>query len=129
MGQQITHAVEAPELRPTLISGRFFPNGNSQSPLSFVGRGVASVQRTANAGEFLVTLQENHAQVIAFDAAVQHVTAADLQPQFGAFSNVGGTSATTFILRVLAAAVGTDIVANADSSVSFWVLFNDSGVQ
>ncbi len=129
MGERIQHELLAPELRPKLISGRFFPNGTSTSPLTFVGKGVASVVRTGSAGVFTVTLSEEYAQLISATATVQHTTAADLVAQFGAFSNVGTSSPVSFTLRVLAGATGTDITANADSSVFFQIVFNDSGVQ
>lgn len=132
MSHQITHPVEAFALRPKLVCGRFFPNGTSTTPMTvaagtLVGKGIASVTRTSNAGEFTVVLEEAYYKVVAFDAVVQHTTAADLQPQFGAFSNVGTGTPVSFTLRVLAGSSGTDITANADSSVSFWVLFEDSG--
>ncbi len=129
MGERIQHELLAPELRPKLISGRFFPNGTSTSPLTFVGKGVASVVRTGSAGVFTVTLSEEYAQLISATATVQHTTAADLVAQFGAFSNVGTSNPVSFTLRVLAGATGTDITANADSSVFFQIVFNDSGVQ
>jgi hypothetical protein len=128
MADQICHNVRSPELRPKLISGRFFPNGTSTSPLPFVGEGIASVVRTASAGVFTVTLLDSYAQLISATADVQHVTAADLEPQYGAFANLGTSEPVSFTLRVLAGSTGTDITANADSSVMFQVLFNDSGV-
>jgi hypothetical protein len=128
VADQICHEVKSPELRPKLISGRFFPNGIDNNPLTFTGEGIASVVRNAAAGVFIVTLLDSYAQLISHTATVQHVTAADLQPQFGPFSNVGTSTPVSFTLRVLAGAAGTDITANADSSVSFQVLFNDSGV-
>lgn len=128
MGDQIGHDVRAPEIRPKLISGRFFPNGTDNNPLTFTGKGVASVVRNATAGVFIITLLDSYAQVTSFTADVQHVTAADLETQFGAFSNVGTSTPVSFVLRVLAGATPTDITGNADSSVSFQILFNDSGV-
>lgn len=128
MGDQIGHDVRAPEIRPKLVSGRFYPNGTSQAALTFVGKGIASVNRTTNAGEFLVTLLDPYAQLTSFTADIQHPTAADLEPQFGAFSNVGTSDPVTFIVRTLAGATGTDITANANASVSFQIIFNDTGV-
>lgn len=132
MAEGITHPVEALALRPKLVCGRFFPNGTSTTAMTvsagtLVGKGIANVTRTASAGVFTVTLDDTYVKVVAFDACVQHTTAADLQTQFGAFSNVGTGTNVSFTLRVLAGATGTDITANADSSVSFWVLFEDSG--
>lgn len=129
MAEQISRPLVAPEMIPKFISGRFFPNGTSTSALTFVGKGVASVVRTASAGVFTVTLLENFAQLISATATVQHTTAADLVAQFGAFSNLGTSTACSFTIRVLAGATGTDITANADSSVFFQLVFNDSGVQ
>lgn len=128
MADQICHDVRSPDLRPKLITGRFFPNGTSTAALTFVGKGIESVIRTASAGVFTVTLLDSYAQLISATADVQHVTAADLEPQFGAFANLGTSTPVTFTLRVLAGATGTDITANADSSVFFQLLFNDSGV-
>ncbi len=129
MGDQIGHEVKSPELRPKLITGRFFPNGVSQAALTFTGKGIASVNRTTNAGEFLVTLLDSYAQLTSFTANVQHPTAADIVPQFGAFSNLGTSDPVTFIIRTLTAAAGADITANANASVGFQVLFNDTGVS
>ena len=129
MGEQITHPIEAPEMRPKFISGRFFPNGTSNSPLSFAGKGIASVVRNATAGVFIVTLREEFAQLISATGTVQHVTAADFTVQFGAFSNVGTSSPVSFVLRTMTGATPTDITGNADSSVFFQIEFNDSGVQ
>lgn len=131
MAKRVTHPVEALQIKPRYITGRFFPNGTSTTPMTvaagtLVGKGIANVTRTASAGVFTVTLEDTYFKLVGFDACVQHTTAADLNAQFGAFSNVGTGTPVSFTLRVLAGATGTDITQNADSSVSFEVRFEDS---
>lgn len=105
------------------VGGRFFPNGTSTSALTVVcDGGIASVIRTSNAGEFTITLQDTYAQLLDFSLGVQHTTAVDLKAQMG---NVDLT-AKTIIVRLLAVATGTDMTANANSSVSFNFKFRDS---
>jgi hypothetical protein len=129
MADAIVYPVKAPEVRPKLVAGRFYPNGTSTSALSFEGEGVSGVVRTASAGIFTVTLKDGYASLISAVPGVQHVTAVDLTAQFGAFENLGTTDAVTFTMRLVAGATGTDMTGDADSSVSFMCLFNDSGAQ
>jgi hypothetical protein len=111
---------------------RFFPQGTSTTAFTVANGnlvtdgGVASVQRTSNAGEFTVTLDDSYLKVLAIKAQVQHTTAVDLVPQLGNISNLGSASPVTFIVRLLAGATGTDMTANANSSVFVECLFQDS---
>lgn len=132
MAEGITHPVEALALRPKLVCGRFFPNGTSTTAMTvaagtLVGKGIVSVTRTSTAGTYTVVLDDTYYKVVAFDAHVQHTTAVDLKAQLGDISNVGTGTAVSFTVRVVAVATPTDITANANSSVSFWILFEDSG--
>ena len=126
MADAIVYPVKAPEVRPKLVCGRFFPNGTSTSALSFEGEGVAGVVRTGSAGIFTVTLTQGYASLISAVASVQHVTVVDLKPQFDTFNNLGTTDAVTFNITLLAVATATDMTGDADSSVSFMLLFNES---
>lgn len=131
MAEGIIHSVRAPAINPKMIAGRFFPNGTSTTAMTvaagtLVGKGITDVTRTASAGVFTVTLDDTYYKVLSFGGGIQHTTAADLKLQFGAFSNVGTSTVVSFTLRVLAVATGTDITSNADSSVAFYVLFEDS---
>lgn len=111
---------------------RFYPQGTSTTAFTVANGnlvtdgGVASVQRTSNAGEFTVTLDDPYLKVLAIKAQIQHTTAVDLVPQIGNISNAGTSSAITFIIRLLAGATGTDMTANGNSSVFVEVLLQDS---
>lgn len=97
---------------------KFFPNGTSTAALTVQGDTgqVASVIRTGTAGTFTVTMNDAYRRVMV-RAQVQHVTAADLVAQVGSFTNEGGASPFSFVVRVLAGATPTDITANANSAV------------
>lgn len=104
---------------------RFFPNGTSTTPMTKAagtlydyGGCITDVTRTGTAGTYLVTTTLKGFRVVGGKPNVQHVTAADLQGQFGTISNEGSVSSPlTFTVRVLAGATPTDITANANSSV------------
>lgn len=103
----------------TVASGRLVTDG-----------GVASVTRDGStAGTYLVTLSAPYLRVLTMRASVRHTTAADLVAQFGDFTMGSGTTPTSFTIRVLAGATPTDITANANSSVSFEVVFSDSTLR
>jgi hypothetical protein len=121
--------VQAPgEVRPRLVGGRFFPNGTSTSPLEFEGEDIESVIRSGTAGTFTVTMKSTYPdRIVSAIPGVQHTTAVDLKAQFGDFSNLGTSTAFSFVVRLVAVATPTDMTANANSSVSFLFLFNESG--
>jgi hypothetical protein len=109
---------------------RFFPNGTSTTAMTVAlgtvlsDGGVTSVTRTSNAGEFTVVMDEPNLEILGIQGTVQHTTAADLKVQIG---NITQTSTgLSFIVRVLAVATGTDITANANSSVMIQMRVKDS---
>ncbi len=114
------------------IQFRFFPQGTSTTAFTVANGnlvsdgGVASVQRTSNAGEFTVTLEDSYRIPLSIQAQVQHTTAVDLKAQIGNISNVASATPITFIVRLLAVATGTDMTANANSSVFVQCRFKDS---
>jgi hypothetical protein len=107
---------------------RFFPNGTSNDALTVRGSGVKGVVRNAAAGVFVVTLEDKWktAQLIGFSATVQHTTAADLVAQLGDFTDGTASVDSSVIVRVNAAATPTDITANANSSVSVELTFQNN---
>ncbi len=110
-----------------LVFGTFYPQNTSAPTVNAnQTRGVASISRTA-AGTFLITLKHPYLRLVAKLATVQHTTAVDLVPQFGDIANVGTSSAVTAVLRLNAVATATDMAANANNSVSFVLVFDDSG--
>ncbi len=131
MAEGIVHEIGTPAIRPKMIAGTFYPNGNSTTPMTVAagtlkGKGITSVTRTGTAGTYTVVLDDTYYKLIAHNVSVQHTTAVDLKAQLGDISNVGTSTVVSFVVRVLAVATPTDITANANSSVSFWVLFEDS---
>jgi hypothetical protein len=104
------------------IQGSFAPQGTS-APTTVRGTGF-SVARTS-AGLFTITLQDKYMSLIAGDAQVQLAAAADLVAQIG---NVDVSSAKTVEIRILAAAVATDISANANNRVHFNLILKNSTV-
>lgn len=109
---------------------RFFPNGTSTTAMTaalgtlVTDGGFTSVQRTSNAGEFTVTMDEPNLIVLSIQGQVQHTTAADLKVQIGDITQT--STGFSFIARVLAVATGTDITANANSSVFLQIRVKDS---
>lgn len=111
---------------------RFFPQGASTTPLvKSVGggngflvndRGVTSVTRTGTAGTFTVQLTDRYFKLNGAQATVQHTTAVDLVAQCGDYNADAGT----LVVRLNAAATPTDMAANANSSVSVFLAFQDS---
>ena len=108
------------------VSLRFFPQGTGAPVVNNKeSAGVASVTRTG-VGTFLVTLDTNYRNLVGFNASVQSSSAADLRAQVGDVSNLGTSSATTVVVRLLAGATPTDQAANANNSVSLQLSFDDS---
>jgi hypothetical protein len=114
------------------IQFRFFPQGTSTTAFTVANGnlvtdgGVASVQRTSNAGEFTVTLDDNYYKVLSAQAQVQLATKADLKAQIGTISNEGTATALSFIINLLAVATGTDMAADANNSVFVQLRLKDS---
>jgi len=109
------------------IKGSFAPNGSSQPDTSaFLGGHIATVLRNS-AGNWTVTLKDKIKVIEAEIPGLRFVTAStDLKVQFGAFSNVGTATAVSFIMRSLAVATETDIAANADNRISFFLVARKS---
>lgn len=109
---------------------RFFPNGTSTTALTeaagtlVTDGGFSNVTRTSNAGEFTVTMNEPNLTVLNIQGQVQHTTAVDLKVQIGDITQT--STGLSFIVRVLAVATGTDITANANSSVFIQMRCKDS---
>lgn len=97
---------------------RFWPNGTSQTTLTRVddaadataggfmdsGGGVASVQRTATAGKFTVTLEKGYTRLYGVFHMGQLGTPADLHIQLGTVTNEGSpASAMSFPVSLFAA--------------------------
>lgn len=104
-----------------LIEGTFFPNNTGAPTFPTLGQttgilGVKTLVRNGSAGEFLITLDKTYKQLLARWADIQMHTATDLNPQW---SDIDVSGAGTLILRLLAAGTPTDVVANANNSVSF----------
>lgn len=115
-----------------LITGSFAPNGSTAGAIaaaSIEGKGVASVVRNS-AGNFTITLTDPYLKLVAAIPGIQTNSNTDIYPTFGAFSNVGSTTgaAVSFVMRLLTGSTETDLAANANNRVSFWLVFQDSGV-
>lgn len=101
---------------------RFWPNGTSQTTLTRVddaadataggfmdAGGVASVQRTATAGKFTVTLEKGYTRLYGVFHMGQLGTPADLHIQLGTVTNEGSpASAMSFPVSIFA---GTNAAA------------------
>lgn len=120
-------------IEPRSFYFRFSPNGAGavdQTTITDLSA-VQSVTRTG-AGAFLVTLnfpvaKRSQVQAIIATAQMQDGGPADLVPQIGSFQNLGTTSNFAFTVRLMAAAVATDMAPNADSTVTVGCEF-DFGV-
>lgn len=107
---------------------RFFPNGTSTAALTTRGSGVSGVVRTGAAGVFTVTLEDPwpSAALIGAQATVQHTTAVDLVAQLGDFTAGTAAANATITVRLNAGATPTDMTANANSSVSVELAFQNN---
>lgn len=128
MANRIWNDVKTPRHGVRKVICRFFPNGTSTSALTVRGSGVASVVRTGSAGVFEVTLEDAWPEtaLINAQATVQHTTAADLVAQCGDFTAGTASAAAKIVVRVNAGATPTDITANANSSVSVELTFQNN---
>lgn len=105
---------------------RFWPNGTSQTTLTRVddaadataggfmdsGGGVASVQRTATAGKFTVTLEKGYTRFFGAFPCPQLGTPASLNVQCGAVSNEGSPASAMSFPVSLWSSVATTAVAD-----------------
>ena len=114
------------------INLTFYPQGNSTTAYTVAagtlvgGKGVASVARTSNAGEWLITLQDPYKKLLSRWGSIQMASATDLVLQFATIANLGTTSAVTVLVRANAVATPTDIAADANNSVSVTLRFSDA---
>jgi hypothetical protein len=126
MANRIWKEVKTPRNGVREVCCLFFPAGTG-APTGLRGSGVASVARNS-AGVFELTLEDPwlQSQLIGFSATVQHTTAADLVAQVGDFTDGSSSANAKVIVRVNAVATPTDITANADSSVSVILKFQNN---
>jgi hypothetical protein len=107
-----------------LVSAKFRPQG-AGVPIQDSGVGSLTVVRNGSAGEYLITFAENYGLLVSAQATIQMAAATDVVPQFATYS----ATARTIILRALAAAVPTDIAANANNSISVAFEFTTTTVN
>lgn len=107
--------------RRVIVEGRFAPQGAS-APTQLTGQGQFTISRTS-AGLFLITFVEKYTRLSSAHATIQAVAAIDLKPQFGTFTAATATTPATLALRLIAVATETDQAANANSTVSFQIIF------
>jgi len=121
---RITNFQRAMGVQPTMITCRFWPNGNSTDPLKFIGMGVASVVRTATAGLFTITYQNAYKNVLGVSATIQNAASADRFAAVRDIANEDSTDPLTVQVEIFDGASATDPAADDDSSVTV-VLFAD----
>jgi hypothetical protein len=114
------------------IKLRFFPQGNSTTPLTLdngflvTDGGVANVTRTATAGKFTITLTDNYLKLLSAQATVQLAAdTTDLLAQVGTV-DLTATGGATIIVRLLTATTNTDMSPNANNSVFVTLELQDS---
>ncbi len=118
------HPLRATGNQEFVMSGSFAPQG-AGAPITVFGTGFTVVR--AGAGLFTVTLTEPTVRIRAGVAGLQMAAATDLIAHLCA---VAVSSATpTFQIRVMAAAVPTDIAAAADNRVHFILHLSQDVVQ
>lgn len=121
-------------VKPRFVCFRFFPNGNSATPLTTAagtlrdpGGLVDNVTRTAQ-GNFEATMRDPAYRVTnaqaTFQCAADNV---DLFAQVGDITNEGTATPLKVKIKLKTAAVSTDPpAANTNSSVSVWLAIEDS---
>lgn len=121
MASRNFHNVQSTSPEVKEIDGSFAPAGTG-APTDVNGKGF-TVARTG-VGTYLITLSNKYPKLLAATATMQMASATDIVPQFGTYD----AAAKTLVLRLQAAAVATEVAANANNRVNFVLKFkNTSG--
>lgn len=109
---------------------KFFPAGALTTNLTVQGDSklVASVARTATAGEYLVTMADAYRRVM-ITPTLQLSVAVDQKLQVGTISNEATSTPLTFLIRCLAVAAASDIAANAQNAIHIRLGVIDSSAE
>ena len=127
MADRETFTQRGYQLKPTIVWCRFQPNGSGAPTLATsTCRGVASVARSA-AGKFLITLRDGYKAVGPVVGTMQHASdATGCFVQCGAVSNIGTTTAATFIVKVKVGATNTDYALASTTFVNVMIPLENS---
>lgn len=119
MASRQFHTVQSANPEVKVIEGSFAPAGTG-APTDVNGKGF-TVARTG-VGTYLITLANKYAKFLSGTATMQLATGADIVPQLGTYS----ASARTLVLRLQAAAVATEVAADANNRVHFTLRFKNT---
>lgn len=103
------------------IMGSFAPNGSSAIS-STTSQGLGWTVAYTSTGLYSVTFSDKFAAFLAATATIQMATAADVVAQIGTWT----ASTKVLQIRSLAAAVVTDIAADANNRIHFVAWFRNS---
>lgn len=109
-----------------IVTCIFFPDSTSTPVFVAPGGGVASVAHTST-GLFTITLADPYHKLVGFFHSMQNVgSSTDMYTQGGAVANVGTATPVTAVVKCMTASTPTDSTADANTSVSVMLVFEDS---
>lgn len=123
----ILNTIQAEGNDEVIVAGSFAPAATGV-PTAVFGSYAYTVAWTST-GKFTITFTERYAEFLSGVAMIGMNAIADLIPQWGAFTPASGAVKATLVLNILAAAVATDIAANANNRVHFTCIFRKTSFQ